>query len=311
MEFVRPMKQGVWKWPAAANFFLGGLATGYYLLSLLAVIVLAGVGGASERSVFKLLAPALAGLGFWVLTLEAGRPWRSRFLLRHLGRSWMSRETLAGIIFIIAAIFDWYVSHPLLWGLAAAAALGLLISQGYLIYRARAVTAWNVPLMPVIFLTSGFATGVGLILFISPALLTITGSLLVVGLVWIGLDLGVWILYLFASREPAFQAATATLRRPVWMGCVVGIGRLVPLVLLVISFIPGFEPHQSLAILAGLTLIIGGLAQKAGIILGAGYLRAIVLGSTTTPMPGQENSVSSALSSAGLVRSSRLVSHKN
>ncbi|RME43027.1 MAG: hypothetical protein D6791_16450, partial [Chloroflexi bacterium] len=114
MELIRPIKQTVWRWPAVAQFTLGGMGTGFYLLGLL---IAARSGGDMPESfvlaaVFKLLGPALAALGFLALTTEAGRPSRGHNLLRHLRRSWMSRETLAGAVFIPAAFLDWLFPQP-------------------------------------------------------------------------------------------------------------------------------------------------------------------------------------------------------
>jgi DMSO reductase anchor subunit len=282
MEMVRPMKQTTWSWPAVINFTLGGMASGFYLLSLLVVILQDGLVGASQPAAFKLVAPAVAGLGFLVLTLEAGRPWRSRYLLRHLGRSWMSRETLAGAIFIPTAVLDWFWSQPLLWGLAAVAALSLMISQGFIIYRARAVTAWNVPPMPLLFVTSGFATGSGLMLLVATNLLILApGMIGVAGLIWLVLDLAVWFFYLHRYYDTAFWEATQVLRHRSSLLLTVGVGHLLPILLLaVLALFPdlGAGLLRITEWLAGLAIIIGGTAQKAGIIMQAGYLRSIVLG---------------------------------
>lgn len=288
MELIRPMKQTVWKWPAVVNFSLGGLGTGFYLLGLL-------VGppeGASflQLALFKLLGPLLAGLGFVALTTEAGRPMRGYNLFRHLRRSWMSRETLAAAIFIPVAGLEWLLPHPALRALAGAAAVGLMISQGFIVYRARGVTAWNVPLMPLLFVTSGFATGAGLMLAIAPFLggrfqQSAGGTIVLAGLVAVLFNLVVWILYLRGPNS-AFQRAIEGLRRSNALALSVGLGHLLPALLLVSAVLSGGGANQ-LALLAGgvagLTMIAGGVTQKAGIILGAGYLRAIVLGPPRPP----------------------------
>jgi phenylacetyl-CoA:acceptor oxidoreductase subunit 1 len=266
IEFIQPVQQKVWGGPAVTNLFLGGMAAGFYLLGFL----LAVLQGISQPVVFKLLAPALVSLGFLSLTTEAGRPIRSHHLLRHLHRSWMSREPLVGAIFIPAAILDWLFPHPVLWVLALGGALGLLISQGFIIYRARGVTAWNVPLVPLLFLTSGFATGSGLVL----------------------LDLAVWLLYLHGSQDADFQKATKALRRGSDLISTVGIGHLLPILLLVLLLVApdigiGANLQHAVAILAGLAIVAGGVSQKVGIIQRAGLLRGIMLGRPKSDVQSQ------------------------
>ena len=48
--------------------------------------------------------------------------------------------------------------------IAGVAAVVFVISQAYIIYRARGVTAWNVPIIPFVFTTSSFVTGGGILL---------------------------------------------------------------------------------------------------------------------------------------------------
>ncbi len=284
MELIRPIKQTVWRWPAVAQFTLGGMGTGFYLLGLL-IVTRSGRDMPESfvlAAVFRLLGPALAALGFLALTTEAGRPLRGINLFRHLRRSWMSRETLAGALFIPAAFLDWLFPHPALRALVAVAAAALMISQGFIVYRARAVTAWNVPVVPLLFVTAGFATGGGLMLLVALlGGLPLTPTLAVIELILIGLNLAVWLYYL-RWPDAAFQVATSALRRPNAQGLIVGIGHVLPAVLLMlVLLIPATGAGSTLrlgaAALAGLAVLVGGLGQKAGIILEAGYLRAIVL----------------------------------
>jgi DMSO reductase anchor subunit len=293
MELIRPTKQGVWGWPGAVNFILGGMAAGFYLLSSLMAIFQSGALGVSQPERFKLLAPALISLGFLALMtgtshikgmiVDVSHPLRSRHLFRHLHRSWMSRETLASVTFILAAVLDWLFPHLTLWVLAAAAATALMISHGFILYRVRAVTAWNVPLVPLLFLTSSFTTGSGLMLLVTSGKLTLRVGLVVIALVCVVLDLAVWLLYLRWSRDTTFQEATESLRGPNALIFTVGIGHLLPVLLLLLLLVAldvgvGVELWHIVAAPAGLAMIAGGVSQKAGIILKASYLRGIVLG---------------------------------
>jgi DMSO reductase anchor subunit len=282
MELIGPHKQKVWGWPGVVNVVLGGMATGFYLLSSLLVVLDSGTSGIAPAVGFKLLAPVLTGLGFLSLMIEAGHPLRIRHLLRRLSRSWMSRETLAGITFMAAAALDWLFPHPALWALSTAAALGLMVSQGFIFYRVRTVVAWDTPLVPLLFLTSGFATGGGLMLLAALAGMTVGVGSFVIGLVCVVLNLAVWLCYLYGSRDVAFREATRALRHPASLIFIVGIGHLIPILLLSLAALDARTGaalwHVVVAALAGLAMVAGGASQKAGIVLKADYLRGIVLG---------------------------------
>jgi len=283
VELISPMKQKRWGWPAVANFILGGAGAGFYLLSFLTMILEAGTFALSEPASFGLLAPVLVSLGFLALTIEAVRPLRGRHLFRHVRHSWISRETLAGAIFVPAAVLDWLFPHPALGVLAVAAALGLMISQGFIVYRARAVTAWNVPIMPLLFMSSGLASGGGLVLLVAALdRLPLARGLVVIGLICVVLNLAVWLLYLRWSHATPFRLATDALCRPIAVILTAVLGHVVPLLLLLLLLIrPGVDarvelPHVVTA-LSGLAMIVGGMSQKVGIILAAGYTREIAL----------------------------------
>ncbi len=230
---------------------------------------------------FGLLAPVLVGLGFLCLTIEAGRPSRGRHLFRHVRHSWMSRETLAGAIFVPAAVLHWLFPNTVLWLLGTASAVGLMISQGYIVYRARAVPTWNVPIIPLLFVSSGFATGAGLLLAPMGWLTTGRGPA-VIAMICVVVNLIVWLLYLHWSHDASFREGTKALRRPIALILTVGIGHLLPALVLLRALVgPGVEtgaelPHIVAALVA-VTIITGGASQKAGIILAAGHYRGIVL----------------------------------
>jgi DMSO reductase anchor subunit len=282
MQLIKPKKLEVWKWPAVVNFVLGGTAAGFYLIYLLIASINSNVLIVSQFDKLKLLAPILMGLGFLALTLEAGRPLRSHYLLRNLNSSWMSRETLACTIFILVMVIEWFYHNHILQGIAVVAAVGFMISQGFIVYRARAVTAWNVPLMPLLFASSSFTMGAGLILLLAAmGKLTIGSDFIVVGLVFFVLDLLLWILYLSSYNDTIFREATERLRRPINLVLTVGMGHLFPVVLLLLIALRdnmGLKSQHIILLLASLTILVGGLTQKVGIVLRANYLRGIVIG---------------------------------
>jgi len=283
MELVPAEKQKVWRWPAVTNFTLGGAATGLYLLGSLIVSLKSSAIDGSGHFPFKLLAPLLSAAGFLVLAIEAGRPLRGYRLFRHINGSWISLEILAGAIFIPTALLDWLFPHPLAWILGVVAAMALIISQGFIVYCARAVRAWNVALIPVLFVTSGLATGGGLVLLlVALGELNITHVAVMIGLVCTVMNLGVWLVYLRRSLDGTFRESIRALGRPSALILIVGVGHLLPVLLLSPILL---RPEVAMAseflhpavVLAGLAMVTGGVSQKAGIILKASHYREIMI----------------------------------
>lgn len=284
MELIQQKKHHVWYWPAVANFILGGMATGLYMVSLFMEILMGEAFSTPDLLMFRLLSPLLLSLGFLTLTFEAGRPLRGYHLLRNLRTSWMSREMIAGGIFILSALLDWICPYMVLKILAATSALVLLISQGFIVYRSRAVTSWNVPLMPILFLTSGFALGAGLTLLLSVLSdLNLGLDFIATGLIILILDVAVWLTYLFRNHDSSFREATDFLRRPAALIRIIGIGHVLPILLLSPFlweevFDAGITSRKIILAFAGLTILAGGVRQKVYIVLWANYLRGIVMG---------------------------------
>lgn len=284
-------RQEPWGWPAAANLFLGGAATGYYLLSLIAAALTDGAAALFQPVSSGLLAALLASLGFLALTVEAGRPARGYRAFQGLRRSWMSRETLSLAVFVSAVVLERVYPHLVLRVLAVSSAVLLMVSQGFILYRARAVAAWNVPVMPLLFLSSGLASGSGVLLMAADGG---EGSLVApasLGLLCAAFNAAVWLVYLNGlkglnglngSRLADFRLSTQAMRRPLALAVTVGVGSVVPMLLLLMLFdVPGLgggKPSgETIAALSGLALLAGTAAQKAGVVMKAGYLREVVL----------------------------------
>ncbi len=280
LPMIEPKRQTVWGWPAVINFTLGGAGAGLYLFSLCLPAEATTTSAGSTILFVRILAAFLVGCGLLSLAGEAGRPFKARFLLGNLRRSWMARETLAAIVFLPAAVLSGWLQYPLLVAIAAAAAMAFILSQGFILYRASAIPAWNTPLTPVLFVTSGLTSGGGVLLA-----LTANIGLDAPDPVWLGAaivcsvaDVVVWWAYL-ERKDPFFQASTEALRTPraiFWtvIGC-----RLIPM-LLTLSALAVAE-HRSLAnsllVIAGSALFAGSWIQKTGIIRTCGYLRPIGL----------------------------------
>jgi DMSO reductase anchor subunit len=282
LAFLPTRQQPVWGWPAVLNFSMGGAGAGFFL-----VLTLMQRWSGIPRTLrpWMVVGPLLLILGFAALALEAGRPFRARFVLRHLKRSWMSRESLAALIFVPAVLVVWWTDSAVAWSLAAIAGSGFIVCQGFILYAARAVPAWNQPVIPLVFVTTAFASGIGVTLvmlalsgagFPSPAWPWI--SLMTIAM---AADACVWGAYLFGSGSEPFRQSTDVLRR---RSAIVGhivILRLLPAFLLLWYGIAGqtaLQDHASwrtAILLSGLALFVANLFQKSSLIRRCGHLRAV------------------------------------
>lgn len=267
----------MWGWPAVLNLTLGGTGAGFYLLSYTLAIL---NGGMSVDA--GIVSAALIGFGFLSLSLEAGRPFRGGYLLNHVGRSWMSRETLAGATFFVGVILNLFYPHWIFRFLMAVSAIGLIVSHGFILYDALAVRAWSTILIPMLVITSAFVLGEGLMmLFVAFGIAVMNTGFLIMCLVFLLLDLMLWFAYLKLIRNDKGHIYQINFRRFGSLAISVGIGHILPIMIAIGLFLlPDWKSASGLSIfsaVAGLTMIGGGFNQKSSIILGASYLREIVL----------------------------------
>jgi DMSO reductase anchor subunit len=279
MDQTRPVTllpaqpQRLWGWPAVVNFSAGGLGAGLYAVSALA----AGFAASPVLGVAAWLGPALVALGFGAVAVEAGRPWRGPRVLARLGSSWMSRELALGALFGALALGEFVRPSVGQRVLALLAALGLALAQGLVLHRARAVAAWAVGIMPLLFLVSALLSGAALHTLVSVGLGLPPSRALLGGLMTL-LALGAvaWLAYLGWSHDPAFAQAAQPLRAGRGATLLVGTGYVVPFVLLAVALAwPALAAGA--AVLAGTLVVAGQVHAKSALILQAGHLRPVTL----------------------------------
>ena len=260
--------QRVWRLPAVANFVLGGLGAGFYAA--------AAVAGGGALAVGGWLGPALVLAGFAAVAAEAGRPGRGPRVVARVRTSWMSREAVLGGAFAALAGADLLAPAPGLRALAVVAALAYVFAQGRMVSAARGVTAWSVPVMPVVFLASAAVSGLGLLLVADvlggrpPG-----GALLGLTLLALVVALGIWLVYLTWRQDAAFAHAVRALADGRAAVAIVAGGYVAPFALAAVALaadIPG------LALGAGVLMVLGQALAKWVLIVDAGELRAITLG---------------------------------
>lgn len=270
VELIPPRPQTLWGPAAVANFVLGGLGAGLYAVAV-------GFAPPAVVALASWLAPALVLAGFAAVATEAGRPLRGPRVLARARTSWMSRELWIGTAFVVVAAGGAWLRVPAHRELAVLLALALALAQGFILRRARGVTAWDVPVMPSVFVLSALVSGAGAVMILeavttrSPggALPGSTLVLLVVGAL-------VWLTFVTWSREEVFVRATRLLREGPAAIAIVGVGYLAPFVLLALGLaLP--ELGTPAFALAGLAMVAGQAVAKAALILRAGQLRPITL----------------------------------
>ncbi len=273
VELIPAERQALWGWPAVLNFVFGGAGAGLYLAAALA----AGGGPSPAVTMASWLAPVLVLAGFAAVATEAGRPLRGPRVLARLQTSWMSRELWVGGAFVVLAGAEFLVPSAALRALAGLAAVALALAQGSILRHARAVAAWDVPVMPLVFLASAALSGAGLFGLVEVAGGRTPGAR-VLGALMLLCVLGalVWLAFVTWSREAAFARATLPLREGPVAVAIVGGGYLAPFLLLGLALaLP--ELALPAVTLGGAALILGQVQAKSVLILTAGQLRPITL----------------------------------
>lgn len=272
-EMIPAQPQALWGWPAVVNFVLGGLGAGWYVVAVLA----AGFERSPGVTVASWVAPVLVMAGFAAVAAEAGRPRRGPRVLTRLRTSWMSRELLIGIVFASLVAAD--LTFPLrLHRAQAVVAAGLLaLAQGFIVRRARGVTAWDVPIVPLLFVLSALLSGGGAYLLVEAgAGRPLPPATVGAGTALVAAAFVAWRRYLAWTSEDSFVRAVAPLRATGSALVIDGAGYGLPVLLGLLALAAPAAAGPVLA-LAGALLITGQAWAKARLIRAAGQLRPITL----------------------------------
>jgi DMSO reductase anchor subunit len=273
MEQIPAVAHRVWGVPAVLNFALGGLGAGFYVAAVLA----ARLQASPTVAVAAWLGPALVLAGFAAVATEAGRPLRGARVLARVRTSWMSRELVLGSVFAAAALAEWLAPGPGPRAAATVAALALVVAQGCILRRATAVPAWDVAVLPLLFVASALVSGAGLVLVAEAVDGGDTGGGVLTGaLAVLVLGFVAWLTYVTWSDDPGFARPTAPLRGG--PGAVLGIGGYL-LPALAIALALALPPLAPAAALGGVLMIAGQVWTKWLLILSVATLRPVTLGS--------------------------------
>jgi len=273
VELIPAQRQILWGWQAVVNFTLGGIGAGLYGTAVLA----AGFERGPAVALASWLAPLLVLAGFAAVAAEAGRPLRGPRVLWKVRTSWMSRELWIGGVFVLLIAAD--IAFPLRIhrAQALAAAILLALAQGMILRRSRGIAAWDVAVMPWLFLFSAAVSGSGAYLFLEVlAGRVVAPAVIVASLVLLVAALGLDRAYVFTPAGHTFREATASLRDGRAGRVGVGVGTVIPLGALAVALASPAVAAPAVA-LAGLAMVAGQAHFKAELILRAGLLRPITV----------------------------------
>jgi phenylacetyl-CoA:acceptor oxidoreductase subunit 2 len=189
--------------------------------------------------------------------------------------SWMSREVWAvGMLYpLIAANFLW--SSPQLWLATGFAGAAFLFCQARILYAAKGIPAWRVPLIPALVIASGLTEGAGAAML---ALTTLGQTMLPPALALLSLILvpataALW--YIYVRRAP--QNRIPAMARDVLTGItdVLLMWWAVAAVILLACLL--LAPPPAYFAFAGIMLIATGAIWKTMVIVHASHQQGFVL----------------------------------
>ena len=277
MDIVKPRQQQIWRWPAVLNFTLGSMGAGYFVWTWLDVFLAVNAVGPVGEGHAGVVAAGLILGGFFALLFEAGNPLKSYLTFLNVRHSWMSRELWLAMIFVGLVGFDLVYPDWLPLWIPAVTAFLFVMSQAFIIYRSRAIRAWNVwPVVPLLILT-GLSSGFGLFLLLEWDGDQGSTLLLLGGATWL-ICLGALLYYLFGFgfQDTDFRADTRSLRTPGALLVGTGVGLVLPFALLAMVTGGLMGSYAGPAItLAGAAAILGAALRNRNIVMKAGYFRRI------------------------------------
>jgi formate-dependent nitrite reductase membrane component NrfD len=263
---LEPKVQRVWDIPHATWFTLMGVGGGVFVLARLLGVEdeLGTLLGIPIADVISFVAIAVGGL---ILIADLGRPLRFVRAVLNPGTSWISRGAIADFVFLIAggllvlpdlelgsaqpfAGLPWDAGASDGFGrvleiVALAAAVVVMFYAGQVLAEPRAIPYWHSPLIPAQFLLSSLATSLALVMILE----TTNDEPIPAGQCWLlaGLLAALLVAIVVHLRTNAdrpgkaesIERLTQGIHRSAFLGGVVGLGTLLPLVLAVIAAAAG------------------------------------------------------------------------
>jgi len=256
-------RRGILLWLA---MYAGGLGGGLYLVSLY-------FNDFSGMLISLLIVAGLKG-GFHFAYL--GKPWRFWRLFFRPQTSWLARGFIFVVLFTVFAAIQLVLSHRMPgtnWEtvfkvLAGLMAFGLTIYTGFVLNSVKAVSFWNSPLLPVLFVMWGLLGGLGLVVLIALYGGNVDIHVAEKGSLWfMTMSTILFGVYLWTTLQRDETGKTSVIEQvtgrvaPIfWIGMIL-LGIAVPLTVAVFSFFSG-EIVPAVLILGVVCELIGGLSMR-------------------------------------------------
>jgi formate-dependent nitrite reductase membrane component NrfD len=253
--------QREWAWLIAAAFFFGTVGAGLYFVSFVIDFHLGAV-------VALLIVGVCKGAAHM---LFLGKPLRFPMAVRKWRTSWISRGVIAmfvflgsGVVYVAGFPESSFVSNGVSqafgW-VALAAALVIMVYDGFVLRSCRGIPLWNTYLMPIVGLSYAFLGGTTVTLVLEVLSDEPTRKWLEwlqLGLLFLNVALLATLLVTARSRDTASQLSASLLTRgttaPFFVVIAIGVGIVCTLALVAVSLA---TDSQAALIAAGATDLIG------------------------------------------------------
>ncbi len=253
--------QTEWAWLIAAAFFFGTVGAGLYSISFL-------TGFHTGAVVALVIVGVLKGAAHM---LFLGKPMRFPMAIRKWRTSWISRGVIAmfvflgcGVVYIAGFPEGSFVSPGVSRGfgwVALAAALVIMVYDGFVLRACRGIPLWNTLLMPAVGLSYALLGGSTMTLVLEALTNEPTNDWLEwlqVGLLLLNVVLIAAVLASSRGKAGAPRVSASLLTQgsvaPLFLVVAIGIGIAGTLALVVVSLITGSE---AALVAAGVTDLLG------------------------------------------------------
>ncbi len=260
-------RRGILLWLA---LYTGGLGGGLYLVSLFFDNLTGMLAG--------LLIVAVLKGSFHIAFL--GKPLRFWRIMFRPHTSWLARGFIFVVLFVGSAAIQLILSYSVpgsIWELlfkiaAGAAAFGVAIYTGFVLNHVKAVSFWNSPLLPVLFIMCGLMGGFGLLTLIGLLGGDINMHIAEAGSRWLLIiNVLLIVVYLWSAmkRDETGKRSVVDQMRgksalTFWAG-VVGLGIAIPLIIAVFSYFIG-DATSAILIVGVVCEVAGGMALRYSIL---------------------------------------------
>jgi len=253
--------QREWAWLIAAAFFFGTVGAGLYFVSFVIDFHLGAV-------VALLIVGVCKGAAHM---LFLGKPLRFPLAVRKWRTSWISRGVIAMFVFLACGVVyvagfpegsfvSDGVSEAFGW-VALAAALVIMVYDGFVLRSCRGIPLWNTNLMPIVGLSYAFLGGTTVTLVLQALADEPTRNWLEwlqLGLLVLNIALVATVLVTARSRDAASQLSASLLTRgpmaPLFVVVAIGVGIVCTLALVAVSLT---IDSTAALVAAGVTDLVG------------------------------------------------------